>query len=97
MISTIKNNLEARNHDGELDRGDAVQTVLIVAGFAIVVILIVSWIGKAIKDKGAQAAACIEGANTYGTAATSASQTACTTKQGTSLSADAAWGANYGK
>jgi hypothetical protein len=82
MINTIKNNLEARRHDGELDRADAVQTVLIIAGFAIVVILIVAWIGKAIKDKGKQAAQCIDEANSGTSAGVSSSVTACTTDLG---------------
>lgn len=49
----------------ELDRGDIVQTVLIIAGFAIVCILAINWIGSAILNKGADVAACIEGSNTY--------------------------------
>jgi len=93
MIEAIKNNLEARRHDGELDRADAVQTVLIIAGFAIVVILLVAWIGKAIKDKGAQAAKCIDQANTGTTNTITASQAACTTSVG-SVSSDSTFTEN---
>lgn len=93
MVSTIKNNLEARRHDGEMDRADAVQTVLIVAGFAIVVLLILAWIGKAIKDKGAQAANCIEKSNTYSSASVTASQAACSGKVGSNLNSESSWGA----
>lgn len=52
----------------ELDRGDIVQTILIIAGFAIVCILAINWIGTSILNKGADVAACIEGSNTYNSA-----------------------------
>ena len=53
------------------DRGDVVQTVLLIAGFAIVTLLVVNWIGTAIMNKGADTAECIEGANTYNTSGSS--------------------------
>lgn len=90
-MKTIRENLAARRHDGELDRADAVQTVLIVAGFAIVALLILAWIGKAIKDKGAQAANCIEKSNTYGSEDIAASQDACKTKVGSSVTEEESW------
>lgn len=49
----------------ELDRGDIVQTILLIAGFAIVTILAVNWISTAVLNKGADISQCIEGANTY--------------------------------
>lgn len=49
----------------EMDRGDIVQTILLIAGFAIVTILAVNWIGTAILNKGADVAQCVEGANSY--------------------------------
>lgn len=49
----------------ELDSADIVQTVLLIAGFAIVVILVVGWIGTAIINKGADVAECIEGSSTF--------------------------------
>lgn len=62
-MENIKNAYADGKND--LDRGDAVQTVLIIAGFAIVCILLIQWIGTAILNKGADTATCIEGANTY--------------------------------
>jgi hypothetical protein len=79
MITNLQNRLETRRHDGELDRADLVQTILLVAGFAIIAILVVTWLGTAILNKGADAATCIEGSNTYG-GSLNESQEACDTK-----------------
>lgn len=49
------------------DRGDLVQTVLIIAGFAVVAILVVTWIGNAIAGQAANVASCIANANHGGT------------------------------
>lgn len=65
MISTLKNRIEARKHDGNLDSGDVVQTVILIAGFVIVAILVVVWLGTAVLNKGVDAGKCIEGSNTY--------------------------------
>lgn len=63
FIHNLKSVYEA---DAEMtDRGDIVQTILLIAGFAIVTILAVNWIGTAILNKGADVAECIEGSNTY--------------------------------
>lgn len=65
MNKFLTNIKEGFGADEDLDRGDIVQTVLLIAGFAIVVIVVVSWIGTAIMNKGADVAVCIEGANTF--------------------------------
>lgn len=77
MLKNIKNRIDARRHDGELDSGDIVQTVLLIAGFAVIAIVVVVWLGSAMLNKAADASACIESSNTYDTAGTSASETAC--------------------
>lgn len=64
FISNIKSAYSA-DADVNLDRGDIVQTILLIAGFAIVTILVVNWIGTAIMNKGADTAACIESLDTY--------------------------------
>lgn len=46
------------------DRGSLVETVLLIAGFAVVAILVVTWIGNAIAGQAANVAGCIAGANT---------------------------------
>ena len=76
MISSLKNRLEARRHDGNLDAGDVVQTVILIAGFVVVAILVVVWLGTAVLNKGVDAGKCIEGANTYSGNSSSVS-TAC--------------------
>jgi hypothetical protein len=58
----------------EQDRGTLVEQVLIIAGMAVVAILVVTWIGNAIAGKAADTANCISGANTY---TASASENAC--------------------
>lgn len=65
MLTSLKNRVEARRHDGNLDSGDVVQTVILIAGFVIVAILVIVWLGTAVLNKGADAGKCIEGSNTY--------------------------------
>lgn len=45
------------------DQGSLVETVLLIAGFAVVAILVVTWIGNAIAGQAANVAGCIAGAN----------------------------------
>lgn len=59
------------------DRADLVQTVLLIAGFAIAALVLVNWLSTAILNQASNAAQCIEGANTYGDAGSSAAK-ACT-------------------
>lgn len=47
------------------DRADLVQTVLLIAGFAVAALILVNWLSTAILNKAADAATCIEGSNTY--------------------------------
>lgn len=77
MLKNIKNRIDARRHDGELDSGDIVQTVLLIAGFAIIAIIVVGWLGSAMLNKAADASACIEGANTYSSSGTDEQASAC--------------------
>lgn len=51
--------------DAERDRGDLVQTLLLVAGFAVATLLAVNWLSSSLLNKAADAAECIEGSNTY--------------------------------
>ncbi len=57
------------------DRGSLVETVLIIAGFAVVAILVVTWIGNAIAGQAANVSSCIANAN--GSSASSLNST-CT-------------------
>lgn len=49
----------------EQDRGALVETVLLIAGFAVIAILVVTWIGQAIAGQAADIASCIGDANTF--------------------------------
>lgn len=51
--------------DAERDRGDLVQTLLLVAGFAVATLLAVNWLSTSLLNKAADAASCIEDSNTY--------------------------------
>lgn len=53
--------------EAERDRGDLVQTLLLVAGFAVATLLAVNWLSSALLNKAADASQCIEGSNTYKT------------------------------
>lgn len=76
MLTHLKARLEARKHDGNLDSGDVVQTVILIAGFVIVAILVIVWLGTAVLNKGVDAGKCIEQSNTY-TASNADNQAAC--------------------
>ena len=65
FINNIRAAFAKNANDADLDRGDLVQTIIITAGFAVAGFLLVNWISTAILNKGADIAACIEGANTY--------------------------------
>jgi len=57
--------------EAERDRGDLVQTLLLVAGFAVATLLAVNWLSTAMLNKAADASQCIQGSNTYNTASAS--------------------------
>lgn len=62
----IKNLREAfASTDTTADRGDLVQTVLLLAGFAIVAIVIVTWLGNAIMGAAADVSECITSSNSF--------------------------------
>lgn len=68
MISIKKNIREAFSGvctEAERDRGDVVQTVILVAGFAVASFLLINWLTTAVLNKGADVAGCIEGSNTF--------------------------------
>ena len=62
-MTFITNLSEAFASDSHEDRGSLVETVLIIAGFAVVAILVVTWIGGAIAGQAANVSACIANAN----------------------------------
>lgn len=62
-MSFINNIQGAFASDENTDRGTLVETVLLIAGFAIVAILVVTWIGGAIAGQAANVAGCIASAN----------------------------------
>lgn len=86
MISSLKDRIEARKHDGNLDSGDVVQTVILIAGFVIVAILVVVWLGTAVLNKGVDAGRCIESANTYSSANSTTAQSKCSEQTATTNS-----------
>lgn len=68
-MTMIKNLKEAFNASEEsADRGTLVETVLLVAGMAVIAILVVTWIGGAIAGAAADTAECITSSNTYASA-----------------------------
>ena len=76
MFSILEDRIEARRHDGNLDAGDVVQTVILIAGFVVVAILVVVWLGTAVLNSGVDAGKCIEGSNSY-SGNSSSTGTAC--------------------
>ena len=72
FISNIKGAYVASVEENQ-DRGSLVETLILVAGFALAAILVVTWISTAVINKGADIAACVEGANVM-----TGTTTACT-------------------
>jgi len=62
-MSFITNIKSAFASDESADRGSLVETVLLIAGFAVVAILVVTWIGNAIAGQAANVSNCIASAN----------------------------------
>ena len=96
MIDSLKARIADRRHDGEADRADVVQTVILIAGFVIVAILVVTWLGTAILNKGVDAGKCIEGSSTY-TSNTAANNNACSggTSNSNSFTKDSGYTSRY--
>jgi len=63
------------------DSGEIVSLVLTIAGFAVIAILAVNWLGTAVLSKAADAATCIEGSSSYN-ATSSSGKTSCNAKAG---------------
>ena len=62
-MSFINNITGAFASDEIADQGSLVETVLLIAGFAVCAILVVTWIGSAIAGQAANVSACIANAN----------------------------------
>lgn len=62
-MSFINNIQGAFASNDSADRGSLVETVLLIAGFAVVAILVVTWIGNSIAGQAANVSACIADAN----------------------------------
>lgn len=62
-MSFINNIRGAFASDEAADQGSLVETVLLIAGFAVVAILVVTWIGNAIAGQAANVSACIAAGN----------------------------------
>jgi hypothetical protein len=74
-MSFINNIKGAFASDEAADRGSLVETVLLIAGFAVVAILVVTWIGNAIAGQAANVSSCIANANASNASSTN---TTCT-------------------
>lgn len=80
-MSFINNIKGAFASDEAADRGSLVETVLLIAGFAVVAILVVTWIGNAIAGQAANVSACIANANASNVSTTNST---CTDNKGLS-------------
>lgn len=76
MITSLGKRIEARKHDGQ-DSGDVVQTVILIAGFTIVALLLVVWVGTALMNKGVDSAKCVEEGGGHYSKSQSTSADAC--------------------
>lgn len=65
FISNIKSAFDAPAENEKRDSGEIVSLILTIAGFAVVALLAVNWLGTAMLNKTADLGACIEGANQY--------------------------------
>lgn len=69
MLSSINESFKAGIDKlkgcSEEDKGDLVQTIIIIAGFAVAAIVIVGGITSTLLNKGEAVAGCISGANSF--------------------------------
>lgn len=77
-MSFINNIKGAFASDEAADRGSLVETVLLIAGFAVVAILVVTWIGNAIAGQAANVSSCIANANASNASSTNSTCTSDT-------------------
>lgn len=70
FMNNIIDGFSAQVSDDQ-DRGDLVQTVIIIAGFAVVTIAVIGWISTAIFGLGADTAKCLTGVQQFSGTATS--------------------------
>lgn len=75
FINNMRSAFAAEVDTTNKDRGDLVQTVIIVAGFALAGFLLVNFLSTAILNKGVDIARCIENSN--GTQTDAANLDAC--------------------
>lgn len=68
------------------DSGEIVSLVLTIAGFAVIAILAVNWLGTAVLSKAADAAMCIEKSGSYSNTAASQAKKNCETGAGATKS-----------
>lgn len=84
MLSSINESFKAGidklKGRSEEDKGDLVQTIIIIAGFAVAAIVIIGGITSTLMNKGEAVAGCISGANTFTSGAQS--KTDCEAKDG---------------
>lgn len=69
MLSSINESFKAGidklKGRSEEDKGDLVQTIIIVAGFAVAAIVIIGGITSTLMNKGEAVAGCISGSNSF--------------------------------
>ncbi|HSN66900.1 MAG TPA: hypothetical protein VLS94_09675 [Fusibacter sp.] len=72
-LQKFKNNLNTVRNE---ESGDIVQTILIIAVFVVIVVVVGALLSKAIKDRATSTSACIAGTGT-GTIGGGTTSTAC--------------------
>lgn len=87
-FSSLKN----RSED---DKGDLVQTIIIIAGFAVAAVVIIGALSSTLMNKGQAAAECISGATSF-TTGTDAKDNCETADTAAKSKSDAAISGNFG-
>ena len=87
-------------YDGDEDQADTVETIIIIAGFAVAALAAVGWITTALQNKAADVADCVQGSQAYGSQAANSNKTACSSSHSSnaanSWSNDAAAQSRFG-
>lgn len=65
FIENIRSAFDSAPENEKRDAGEMVSTIMLVAGFSVVALLLVNWLGTAVLNKAADLASCIEGSNSY--------------------------------
>lgn len=65
FIENIRSAFDAAPEDEKRDSGELVPSIMMMAGFGVIALVLVNWVGTAVLNKAAEIGSCIEGSGAY--------------------------------